>query len=188
MRATPAPDPLVLLAGGPGQSAVESYVATEGAYALIRRTRDILLIDQRGTGRSARLDCSELEDSELEAKPSNAAIRDAVKRCLDELPHNPKFFTTSVAVRDLERVRRALGVPRWNLYGISYGTRVAAHYLRRYPEAVRVAILDGVVGVDRVLGPDIAERSQQTLDALFARCRSERACHERFGDPSAILD
>jgi pimeloyl-ACP methyl ester carboxylesterase len=94
------------------------------------------------------------------------------------------YYTTSMAVADLELVRRALGYERINLYGTSYGTRVAQHYLRRYPQHVRSVILDGIVPVGLAIGPDTALAAEQALGRILARCARERACQERYGDPA----
>lgn len=175
----PQPDPLVPIAGGPGQSTIEFFAAYAGAFEDIRRNRDIVLMDQRGTGESAPLDCG--LDDEMpgrEFSPEQAA-RDA-RRCLDELEHDPRFFTTSVAVTDLEALRRTLGVPAFNVYGISYGTRVAQHFARRYPDSTRTVILDGVVPPQIALGPAIATEAQEALEAIFARCAESAPCDTAF--------
>lgn len=187
LRATPEPDPLVLIAGGPGQSAVEMAVLMQAALTPVLMTRDVIAIDQRGTGRSAPLKCEAEDESARPDGTRPEMIREAMRRCLESLPYDPRLFTTSVAVRDLDTVREALGVTRWNLYGVSYGTRVAMHYLRRYPDRARAVVLDGVVHEKRILGPDIALRSQETLDAVFERCRRSSSCREALGDLSAKL-
>ena len=175
----PATDPVVPLAGGPGQAATDFYVAYRGAFEGVRRERPILLVDQRGTGESARLTCPESEDM-LEEVPELEEIGPLVQECLDGLEADPRYYTTSVAVRDLEAVREALGYPTLNLYGISYGTRVAQHYLRRYPERTRSVVLDGVIPAGKVLGPDIALFAQTAVDAIFSRCAESAACAEQF--------
>ncbi|HZW59066.1 MAG TPA: alpha/beta fold hydrolase [Woeseiaceae bacterium] len=175
----PQPDAFVPIAGGPGQASSDFYAAYAGAFEDIRRSRDIVLLDQRGTGESAALDC-DLGDDFLRAEPSTEETLAATRDCLDALPYDPRFFTTSVAVRDLEALREALGYTQFNLYGVSYGTRVAQHYLRRYPAATRSVILDGVVPPQRLLGPDIAVEAQRALDAIFARCAADEACRARF--------
>lgn len=175
----PQPEPVVPLAGGPGQSATDFYVAYRGAFEGMRRDREILLVDQRGTGRSARLTCPEGEEM-LEEPPEPEEIGPLVEECLASLAADPRYYTTSVAVADLEAVREALGYPALNLYGISYGTRVAQHYLRRHPGRTRTVVLDGVVPADRVLGPEIALFAQDALDAVFARCAASEPCSERF--------
>lgn len=175
----PEPDPFVPIAGGPGQASSEFYAAYAGAFESIRRERDVVLVDQRGTGASTRLDC-ELDEEVVEGRVSIEESTEGARRCLASLPADPRFFTTSVAVEDLEAVRRALGYPQFNVYGISYGTRVAQHYLRRFPEATRTVVLDGVVPPQVALGPTIAIEAQRALDAIFARCEESRACNERF--------
>lgn len=179
LRTEAEPDPLFILSGGPGQAASDFYLAMSPAFARIRRDRDIVIVDQRGTGRSSRLDCPLPNDADLtEADPQ--LIQTHTGRCLDALAQDPRFFTTSLAVRDLDDVRAALGYQRINLYGISYGTRVAQHYARRYPDRVRSIVLDGVVPPQLALGPRIALDAQAALDAMFDRCASSAACHEAF--------
>jgi pimeloyl-ACP methyl ester carboxylesterase len=95
-----------------------------------------------------------------------------------------RYYTTSLAVQDLNRVREALGYDVINLYGASYGTRVAQHFLRRFPEHARTLILDGVVPPQLALGPSLALDAEKALAAILARCAAEHPCHERFGDPA----
>ncbi|HWM27550.1 MAG TPA: alpha/beta fold hydrolase [Woeseiaceae bacterium] len=175
----PEPDPFVPIAGGPGQSTIEFYAAYANAFEHIRRDRDIVLLDQRGTGKSAPLTCA-MDDGMLEGRLSrDQAIEDA-RRCLQALPHDPRFFTTSVAVSDLDALREALGYPAFNVYGVSYGTRVAQHFARRYEARTRTVILDGVLPPGLALGPEIAIEAQRALDAIFDRCAESAACDERF--------
>lgn len=177
----PLPDPVVPLAGGPGQGAVSLYLSQRSAFEPLRRSRDILLVDQRGTGESTLLSCP-IDDEAMQGAYSDEETQKAARECLDALDHDPRFFTTSVAVRDLDAVREALGYPALNLYGVSYGSRVAQHYARRFPETTRSVVLDGVVPPDLPLGPDIALESQRAVDALFARCREDEACNRAFPD------
>lgn len=177
----PASDPLLPIAGGPGQASSNFYAATAGAFEKIRRNRDIVLLDQRGTGRSAPMDCTVDEDI-VQGQMSLEQTRAATAACLSELPHDPRFFTTSVAVTDLEALREALGYTAFNLYGISYGSRVAQHFARRYPHATRTVILDGVVPPQIALGPAIATEAQKALESVFMRCAEDELCGERFPD------
>ncbi len=179
LNLTPQPDPLVPIAGGPGQGSVQFYAAYSGAFEEVRKDRDILLIDQRGTGESSTMDC-DFDDDLAEGEYSTELTIKYTKLCLDALPHDPRFFTTSVAVTDMEAVREALGYPSLNLYGISYGTRVAQHFARRYPESTRTVIIDGVVPPTISLGPEIATESQKAVDKILARCAEDEACSERF--------
>ncbi len=179
-------DPLFVLAGGPGQAASDFYLSAAGAFAHVHRERDIVLVDQRGTGGSNALDCEFPEDEEL-ADMTPAQIRLHAETCLASLKSDPRHYTTSVAVRDLDEVRARLGRERINLYGVSYGTRVAQHYLRRFPGRVRSMILDGVVPPGLALVADGALQAQRALDLIFERCRSEPACRDAFQDPAATF-
>jgi len=161
-------DPLFVLSGGPGQAASDFYVSVGGAFARVQRQRDIVLLDQRGTGGSNALNCDFPEEDEL-AELNPAEIRRLAQNCLAALKSDPRHYTTSVAVRDLDDVRAALGYQRINLYGVSYGTRVAQHYMRRYPEHVRAVILDGVIAPGVVLAVDSAFHAQRALDLIFER-------------------
>ncbi len=182
----PHADPLVPLAGGPGQSAVQFYSGYAAAFERVRSNRDILLVDQRGTGESARMDCPIDEDFDESEFNAERTI-EYTKECLAALPYDPRYFTTSVAVQDLEAVRKALGYPTLNLYGASYGTRVAQHYARRYPDSTRTIILDGVVPPQLSLGPEIAIESQKAIDNIFDRCAADPACDEAFPDVAAAF-
>src|SRR6185369_12572641 len=156
LSSAPRPDPLVLIAGGPGEITVDMYLQLKGAFEPARRERDVILVDQRGTGRSTKgFDCGVPDDLSLETA-GDARLAKYIDQCLHEPEHDPRFYTTSIAVQDLDRVRAALGVEQWNVYGVSYGTRVAQQYLRRFPERARSVVLDGVVPPELALGPDIA--------------------------------
>jgi pimeloyl-ACP methyl ester carboxylesterase len=187
LNLTPEPDPLVPIAGGPGQGSIQFYTAYYWAFEDVRRNRDILLIDQRGTGESATMDC-EFDDDILEGEYSVEVTVEHTERCLEQLPHDPHFFTTSVAVTDMEAVREALGYPALNLYGVSYGTRVAQHFARRYPDSTRTFVIDGVVPPQLSLGPEIATESQKAVDKILARCAEDDACNERFPDVTADFE
>ncbi len=112
-------------------------------------------------------------------------LQAAVRECLAALPGDPRYYTTSIAVRDLDDIRAALGYSTLNIYGISYGTRVAQHYMRRYPDRVRTAILDGVVPAEVALGPDVAIEAQRAIDITLQRCARDAACAQQFPDVSA---
>lgn len=181
---TPADNPLVLIAGGPGGSAVEMYLGLSRAFSGVLDERDILLIDQRGTGRSQPLSCS-VDMSSIEIEGTVADSQQAARDCLAELEGDPRFYTTSVAVQDLEALRIAAGYAQLNLYGVSYGTRVAQHFLRRYPASTRTLVIDGVVPPTLALGPNIAINAQHTLDSIFSRCMAHANCNAAFPDLQA---
>jgi len=184
----PRPDPLFLLAGGPGLAATTFYTGVAPVFERIRRDRDIVLVDQRGTGGSNALNCQADTDPDAEDSPA-AATREA-QSCLAALAAhaNVADYTTSIAVRDLDAVRAALGYPTINLYGGSYGTRVAQHYLRRYPDHTRTVILDGVVPPTLTLGASLALDAQSALQRIFARCVAAAPCRARFGDPEQTFN
>jgi pimeloyl-ACP methyl ester carboxylesterase len=180
------PDPLFLIAGGPGTSAVDLYTSSAGPFDRVRRERDIILLDQRGTGRSHRLDCDYGNDNLFE-RVDDADVAEENRRCRDQLAKKAdlRYYTTSIAVRDLDAVRAALGYQRINLFGNSYGTRVAQHYARRFPDSTRALILDGVVNPEVVLGPAIAIDAERALERILARCVDDAACTKAFKDPAA---
>ncbi|HYX74041.1 MAG TPA: alpha/beta hydrolase [Steroidobacteraceae bacterium] len=179
------PDPLFVLAGGPGAAAGAFYASVAPAFARIQRDRDIVLLDQRGTGGSNPLECTEPAD--LAERASEDEIVAATRACLASLAGraDPAYYTTSLAVQDLERVRVALGVDRINLYAASYGTRVAQQYLRRFPARVRSMILDGVVPIAEPMGATSAIDAEAALQDILRRCAQEAYCRGRFGDPAA---
>jgi pimeloyl-ACP methyl ester carboxylesterase len=177
-------DPVFLLAGGPGQSAVAVAAPTMALFARLNNRRDIVFVDQRGTGGSAPLQCREPEHETLaEQSDSERQVRLAMqcKAQLLKLPYvrsedDLRYFTTSIAVQDLDAVRRALGADRVDLVGASYGTRVALEYQRQFPRAVRRSVLDGVAPPDLAMPASFSRDNQAALDALFAACEAEPAC------------
>jgi pimeloyl-ACP methyl ester carboxylesterase len=183
-----APDPVVMLAGGPGQSALEAFPDVASAYEPLRKHRHILLIDQRGTGKSNPLKCP-LPDWKDPAAQTGAALRRQAAECLAGLSPraDPRFYTTTDAIRDLEAVRQALGAPLLNLVGGSYGTRVGLEYLRRHPDAVRTLVLDAVVPPELALLQDHAVNLDATIEAILAACHADAVCARRFGDPRQTL-
>ena len=184
VSARKAGDPLFILAGGPGAAASEFYAGVAPAFTRVNRDRDIILVDQRGTGRSNALRCALDDEAMLNA--GEGEIEALTRRCLEEVSTHAdaRFYTTSVAVGDLEAVRRALGYGRIDLYGVSYGTRVAQQYLRHHGARVRAVILDGVVPLERILGPDIALDAEAALHQVLARCAADPDCRKAFGDPA----
>lgn len=176
---SPQPDPLFLLAGGPGQSAIESFPAMlRAAFGQINQDRDVVLLDQRGTGQSHPLDCELPEEDDLTDAEVTAILQD----CPAALDADPRFYTTELAVRDLEALRSALGYEQLNLYGASYGTRLAQAYLRRHPDRVRTLVLDAVVSPDFAIYANAGVDGAAALDKLFARCQADPDCQAAFPD------
>ncbi|MGQ3052231.1 MAG: alpha/beta fold hydrolase [Roseateles sp.] len=165
------PDAVLMLAGGPGQSAINVAPRVLQRLGRLNNRRDLVFIDQRGTGRSAPLDCP--DDSKLpitEQLDTAAQMRrlDACRAALEKLPHGDlRFFTTTIAMQDMDAVREHLSVPQWNLIGGSYGTRAALEYLRQFPAKVRRTILDGVAPPDMVLPASFSPDTQAALDKLI---------------------
>lgn len=185
--AEPAADPVVFIAGGPGQSATESYSGMAGAFARMRDKRHLLFVDQRGTGGSNALVCK-FPDAELtgDVPPADLQIKMA-KECLASLDGDLAQYTTTAAAADIEAVRQAIGAPKLNLYGGSYGTRMAQEYARLHPDAVRSLILDGVVPPELALGSEHAINLESALKAILAQCAQQPACDRAFGDPYRTL-
>ena len=178
------PDPVFLLAGGPGQSAIA--LAPQVAQQLNRlgNRRDLVLVDQRGTGRSAPLMCPEDRASTLGQQLDPQRREALLRQCLAELQKLPygdlRFFTTTLAMQDLDAVRQALGARQINLVGASYGTRAALEYQRQFPHAVRRSVIDGVAPPDMALPQSASGDNQAALDALLAACVQDPDCQRRY--------
>lgn len=186
------PDPILMIAGGPGQSALESYPLVHPAFEDARRNRNVLLVDARGTGKSHPLECEDEEGRSAVMEPedeSPAAARAFAERCRDRLSKSSdlRFYATGDHVRDLDLVRQKLGIEKLNLMGVSYGTRVAQQYAKRYPAHTRTVTLDSVVPNTLVLGQEHARNLDAALKQQFARCRADAACAQNLGDPAAKL-
>jgi pimeloyl-ACP methyl ester carboxylesterase len=191
-------DIVVFLAGGPGQAAVETYPQIAGALAGLRKHHHILLLDQRGTGKSHPLDCEEAKDAEKDSTQLGetdsgidvARVREATAKCLAEVEKkaDPREYTTTIAARDLEDLRLALGGPQFDLVGVSYGTRMAQRYLMRFPAGVRSVVLDSVAPNELIFGQGFARNLDDALKAQFALCAQDAACAKAFGDSYASLN
>lgn len=180
------PDPVFFLAGGPGQAATEYAAQIDMALRDVRKQRDIILIDQRGTGRLSPLECRDGNGRALalpDAEEADAgAIAEYAARCAQALAGkaDPRFYTTTQAIADLDAVRAALGVDRINLVGVSYGTRVAQQFAARFPQHTRTIVLDGVAPNELVVGGEFARTFERALDLQVAQCRKLPSCSKRF--------
>lgn len=179
--ANPEPDPVFFLAGGPGEAATESTGNIQFLTWLVKGERDIVLVDQRGTGGSHKVlvppspDFSGLSDEELENQ-----FAAWVDKTLDELDMDPRYYTTSVAMDDLDAVRQALGYEEINLFGTSYGTTAAQYYLRQHEDHVRTAVLLMGSLLDIPVFERQAGHAQRTLDLAFKQCEADAACHAAY--------
>lgn len=179
------PDPLFLLAGGPGQGAIDTFGPFVSVFRDIRQTRDIVLVDQRGTGDSNSLKCESFEELPLDTTAEEELA--AVLECRETLEQKADLsqYLTATAAQDLEAVRLALGYEQISLFGVSYGTRLALEYVRQYPDSVRVMILDAVTGHELVIFQDVGRDGQAALEYMFLRCTHDAACAEQFPDLQA---
>jgi pimeloyl-ACP methyl ester carboxylesterase len=183
-----AADPFMLLAGGPGQAGSQMGPFATQAFARVREHRDLVLIDTRGTGRSNGLRCAMMRRPEDLGGPS--MFPDAsVRQCRDSLQHVADLtqYTTAAIADDIEAVREALGVPQLNLYGTSYGTRVALVYLRRHPTGVRTIVLKAVAPPTLIAPMNYAEDAQRALGLLERDCLADSAC-ATLGSPTRNLE
>ena len=186
------PDPVFMLAGGPGQGARDSFPAVAPGFRDVMRTRSVILVDQRGTGDSNPLACRDDDGNnafgDIDDDSPEGAARFA-ERCLAELSKTAdvRHYTTTDAVADLDAVRDALGAEKINIYGGSYGTRVAQQYAKTFPQRTRAVVIDSVAPMDLVLGSEHAKNLDAALDAQFARCAADAACATAMPDPRAAL-
>lgn len=177
------PDPFFMLAGGPGDAPSFNARFFSRVFHDIRRKRDIVLVDLRGTGKSSPLFCPEL------SKPGDDGVLDAnllsvpaVRACRARLEKNRdlRMYTTEIAVDDLEEVRQRLGYGPINLYGTSYGSRVAQVYMRRYPKSIRAVAMKGIVPPSMAAPEDHAKAGDDAWRSIVARCKNDAACNERY--------
>jgi pimeloyl-ACP methyl ester carboxylesterase len=177
------PDPFFMLAGGPGDAPSFNARYFGRVYGDIRRRRDIVLVDLRGTGQSSPLFCPELDapgadgiyDPDLLSVPAVQGCRARLEKTRDL-----RFYTTEIAVDDLEEVRQALGYGPINLYGTSYGSRVAQVYMRRHPKSIRAVAMKGVVPATMAMPETHARAGQDAWQALVSRCAKDTACHQAY--------
>ena len=176
LAAEAAPDPLFFLAGGPGQAAAQMAAEVREIFRPVLRKRDIVLVDQRGTGKSHPLECHSTSNSLQELTESDAQSLDRLRKCLAGYDADVRFYTTPIAMDDLDDVRGYLGFERVNLYGGSYGTRAALVYVRQHGDHVRSMVLDGVAPTDMRIPLFSARDAQRALDKLLADCEADTAC------------
>ena len=175
-------DPVFVFAGGPGQGAVSLASQVQQLFSRLNDTRDVVLIDQRGTGGSHPLACDQDNGQPLQAMFEDALPERLVEKCLAHLDADPRLYVTPIAVADFDEVREALGYDRINLWGASYGTRVALEYLRRHGDRVRSAVLDGVAPSTMKLPLSFVTDGEVALDKLIDACAAEPRCRRNYPD------
>jgi pimeloyl-ACP methyl ester carboxylesterase len=187
--ARPAPDPLFVFAGGPGQAGTDFGPWLTTAFAPVRRTRDVVLVDFRGTGRSGALECR--VPSFLDPDYATAARR-ALRDCARDYGPGLEHYTHREVVEDIERLRLALGTEKINLWGGSFGTRIAQHYVRKYGAHVRSAVLDAATPVGHSIFVTAPRTAEDALARLLADCAADAACAQNFpalaSDFAGLLD
>jgi pimeloyl-ACP methyl ester carboxylesterase len=179
----PAPDPIFYFQGGPGGAAT----SVAGAWIMARkhRTRDVVLVDQRGTGKSNPLQCNVRGDlDDMRGYFGEAMTIDAVRACRAELEKNAdlRLYTTTIAMADIDEVRTALGYDKINVEGGSYGSTAALSYLNLYPQHVRTVTISGVAPPNNTLLLNFAAGVEHALNRLFDDCAGEEKCHAAFPD------
>lgn len=188
LAGTPEPDPVFILAGGPGQAATEIIGTVLAGLRDVHRNRDMVFVDQRGTGKSNPLGCDlndEADPQEILVDPlvDSAAMErtlDRLRTCVDSLNADTRLYTTPIAMDDLNEVREALGYDRINLWGVSYGTRAALVFMRRHPDHVRAAVLDGLAPVSIRLPLHLGRDGNRALDILLSDCAASENCSAAF--------
>ena len=177
-------DPVVPLMGGPGEEAISSAEYFIKQWAPLLRDRDLVLIDQRGTGKSGALRCKLFDP-----KNPTASLRDLypvarLERCAKELSSRADLtqYTYPHFAHDLEHVRRTLGYGPFNLESGSYGTRMAQVYLRAYPQSVRTIYFGSVVPLDVITTLTMAKSAEGARNQMFDACAADAACNAAFPD------
>lgn len=189
-----SPDPLFYIPGGPGSSATEDAPGIARQLAKIRERRDLVFLDQRGTGNSHPLDCKFFNENDPQSHFGYFFPLQDVKRCREELEKQADLtmYTTPIAMDDLDDVRAALGYQQINVFGGSYGTRAALVYLRQHPKHVRSLILQGAVPTNSFLPRDFASDNERALQLLIDECTADQVCNKEFPnlrtDAKTLLD
>jgi pimeloyl-ACP methyl ester carboxylesterase len=188
LAANPRRDPLFVLVGGPGQAATEAGPQIAEALREVQRRRDIVLLDQRGTGSSHPLDCKDDSAEAFDKRFAPELDLATTRACAGQLAADLTQYTTDIAMDDLDDLRIALGYERINLWGGSYGTRAALVYLRQHPAQVRSLVLDGMAPFAIELPLFVARDSQRALDLLYRDCERDGECARTFPGARAQLE
>ena len=183
LSAKPSVDPVFMLAGGPGQGAARVVKTAGDLWIKLRRERDLVFVDQRGTGESNPLNCPPATASDGMARYFTEGVNiENLRECRAELEKkaNLTLYTTAIAMDDLDEVRSALGYEKINVLGGSYGTYAGFVYLRQHPTRVRTAILEGVTTPDSKILLPFAKGVEHSLERLFSDCAADKDCNAAF--------
>ncbi len=186
-------DPVFLFAGGPGQAATDLAREALAMLGGLNAKRDIVLIDQRGTGKSNGLSCKFGDATTpdlIDVVKRELLSRRLLQECRDTLMQRADLtqYTTTIAMADIDQVRAALGYGRINLWGGSYGTRAAMEYLRRYPDQVRSVVIDGVAPPSLALPATFARDAGAAYEKMLAACEAAPSCSKQFPQLRAQVD
>ena len=180
----PKAEPVFYLAGGPGQGAAGIAGAGEDAIMReLRRERDLVFVDMRGTGDSNGLQCDfPIDRRNVQSFFGELFDPAFIQLCREKLEQHSdlKFYNSSLGIDDLDDIRLALGYDKINLYGISHGSQAALEYLRRYPDHVRSAVLTGVATPAMKIPLQFARGTEQAMARLFNDCAGDQACNTAF--------
>ena len=171
--------PLMFLAGGPGQAAVELATGLNHVFREVRKTRDIILVDQRGTGESSPLSCDfEAVDNVYSSLP-DALNPQEVKDCVSQFKGDVTQYNSENAIRDFDAIRAALGHEKLNIYGGSYGTRAGLVFMRMFPESLESVVLDSVGPIEVPIGM-FGQSGARSFNLLLENCKNSESCHKAF--------
>ncbi len=171
--------PLMFLAGGPGQAAVELATGLNHVFREVRKTRDIILVDQRGTGESSPLSCDfEAVDNVYSSLP-DALNPQEVKDCVAQFKGDVTQYNSENAIRDFDAIRAALGHEKLNIYGGSYGTRAGLVFMRMFPESLESVVLDSVGPIEVPIGM-FGQSGARSFNLLLENCKNNESCNTAF--------
>lgn len=171
--------PMMFLAGGPGQAATDLANTVKRAHAETLKTRNIILVDQRGTGGSAELTCDEFDQDNVYTAVTDELNEDLIAQCLAQIDYDLSQFNTQNAIRDFDAVRVALGHEKIGLYGGSYGTRATLVYMRMFPEAIDAVVLDSVGPIEVPIGL-FGQSAARSFALLLENCAQDASCHQAY--------
>jgi len=180
----PEPDPVLFVTGGPGQAATTLISFANAAYAQLKQRRDLVFIDQRGTGASNLLACPGPFPSGEASVLGALFPPDHIDACRERLSERADLglYASHLAVDDMAEVLTKVEYEKVNLIGTSFGTRVVQVFLRRHADRVRTAVMNGVVPVSRNVYAHAAENAQDALDFLIEECELDPVCADHYPD------
>jgi pimeloyl-ACP methyl ester carboxylesterase len=196
--AHPAPDSVVFLGGGPGDYTLDGLVPISAVFSSVLSKRDLVIFDQRGVGYSLpSLNCPEMENQlyqdltqNLSQEESQQHTLQLIQACNDRLVEEGidlAAYTSANNAADVNDLRIALGYATWNLYGVSYGTRLALTVMRDFPEGVRSVILDSVYPPQVDMNAEMAVNAERAINLLFDRCVADAKCNSSYPELKTVF-